>query len=294
MGLTHELTLRDGTVFTLSDICKRIRDAESAVGNSNADSTLLSRRNRVPEYRSDAARVVLREQIVTELIALDRLDADEDIAFGTGGAKPQGGMPQAGATAYLVTGLPASGKSTLVSTISDRCGAMILDSDFAKRKLPEFDHTLAGANLVHKESSTIVFGSAADEPSLLGYCKSEKLNIVIPQIGHNEKDLKDMRDSLIAAGYKVHLTITLLDRIDATKRALARFLETGRYVPLALIFDGYANDPIMNYYKACMDATLHRDHAWESFGALATDVFPARVDWFSSVLNPAALMEQTA
>lgn len=286
----HKTFVAQGNSYSSSDIAKKIRDAESAVGQTKGDCTLDSRRNRVPEYREDQDRVELRERIVAELIQLDRLDNDDEIKLGYGGAKPKGEEPQSGSQAFIVIGLPASGKSTLVNSISDKLGAVILDSDFAKRKLPEFDGSSAGANLVHKESSNIVFGGAGDEPSLFGYCKTHKINIVVPTIGHDQTDLHTLRNSLIRAGYKVHLTATVLKRTTAAKRALGRFLLTGRYVPLGLIFDGYANDPIMTYYRERVEGVASRLGEWASFGAISTDSNPAVIVDCSSDDNPVTLL----
>nr|WP_267877587.1 zeta toxin family protein [Massilia frigida] len=236
----------------------------------------------------------MRRQIVQELILCDRLGSDEDICLGHGGSKPYGQEALAGACAYLVAGLPASGKSTLVSAISDRLGAMVLDSDFAKRKLPEFDHALAGAALVHDESRLLIFGNAVSgSASLLEYCMSRKLNVVIPLVGNEEHRLKFVRNLLIENGYQVHLTAMLLDRTQATQRALDRFLQTGRYISLGMIFDRYANDPVLNYHKAWMDADTGTDSQWASLGALAVATHPAVVHSYSSDANPAALWGQT-
>ena len=277
--------------LSTTDIAKKIRDAESAVRQTNEEPTLTSKRNRVKKFRDDDARSELRKNILTELITLDRLDDDDHLKLGAGGAKPKGADPQPSYQAYIVVGLPASGKSTLISRISDELGAVILDSDHAKRKLPEFDNTVAGANLVHKEAGQIVFGGS-DNPSLLGYCIANKFNVVIPKIGQDFEDIKRLRDALKHAGYKVHLTATILTRETATVRALCRFLKTGRYVPLGLIFDGYANDPLMNYYKERVSALSSSD--WESFGAISTFATPISVDDCTSELNPAHLLRSAS
>ncbi|MFS8120286.1 MAG: zeta toxin family protein [Microcoleus sp.] len=289
LQINNPFKCHNGSSHSTSVIAKKIRDAESAVGQTNRDCTLTSLRNRVPEYRADNLRAGLRETILKELIQLDRLDSDDEIKIGNGGAKPKLREPEAGQQAYIITGLPASGKSALVNAISDKLGAIILDSDFAKRKLPEFDDSPAGANLVHKESSTIVFGDNQGAPSLFGYCKENGFNIVIPKIGHDYKDIQDIRSALATAGYKVHLTGVLLARGMAASRALGRFLETGRYVPLGLIFDGYANDPIMNYYKCRLNAEVVKGE-WASFGAIDTDkASPSVVDCTSND-NPVSLL----
>lgn len=287
LGATATIKLHKSNPLT-HKVAQKIRDAESAVSKIDPSaSTLAGDTNRFPQYSSAAARADLRKRIIKELTTLDRLDSDDKIKLGRGGAKPQGKGAVAGKQAYIIIGLPASGKSSLVSKISDSLGAVILDSDFAKRKIPEFKDTLSGAQLVHTESSNLVFG---DAPSLLAACLFNNHNIVIPTIGQDEDDLNERRDSLIDAGYDVHLTLTYLPRQIATTRALERFLETDRYVPLCLIFDGYANDPIMNYYKARANKQNGK-YRWASFGALSTVSFPAQII-DSTEKNPVLLLKE--
>jgi hypothetical protein len=118
---------------------------------------------------------------------------------------------------------------------------------------------------------------------------SKKLNVVVPVVGNDERRLKAVRQSFLAHGYRVHLTALLMSRTKAARRALVRFLETGRYIPLSLIFDKYANDPVLNYYKAWMDADTGSDSQWASLGALITVNTISQVHSFNSDANPAAL-----
>lgn len=279
-----------GDKYQQSHIIKKVRDAESAVGQTKLDPTFSSARNRDSKYREDSHRDELRNLILTELINQDRLDDDEQIKLGNGGAKPKNSYPIADSKAYIVIGLPASGKSTLVTKIADQLGAVILDSDFAKRKLPEFENTFAGAQIVHKESSSIIWGGTEKKPSLFGYCIGKKLNVVVPTIGQDITDLNDRCEAFIQAGYQVHLTTTTLTREKATLRALERFLATGRYVPLGLIFDAYANDPLLNYYKMRIDALSQKKSKWASFGAISTSTIPTIVEDCTSEENPANLL----
>jgi predicted ABC-type ATPase len=200
--------------------------------------------------------------------------------LGVGGALPRTGSARSDRNAYIVTGLPASGKSTLVNKIADDLGAVIVDSDFAKRKFPEFDSS-AGAQLVHEESALIVEGGDADEhgevePSLLG---------------HNQRSIEKLRDALKSSGYHVHLTTVVLSRSQATVRALHRFLETSRYVPLGLVFDNYANDPALTYYKSRV-SHLNNPSDWESFGALCSQTGKYKVLDCSNDTNPAAMFRE--
>lgn len=295
LGIRKTLTVK-GQKFEASELSRLIRDAEHSVEGVAKETTLMNSSCRDARYRTDRDRETLRSQIVGELCTLPRLDDDEGITLGNGGAMPRTGTARAERNAYIVTGLPASGKSTLVNRIADDLGAMIVDSDYAKRKFPEF-RSLAGAQLVHEESAMIVEGGdgedqeGEDAPSLLGYCITEGLNIVMPKIGHDSCSLIKLRNGLLANNYKVHLTSVVLSRTTATLRAAHRFLETKRYVPLGRIFDIYANDPALTYYRLRVD-NISNPSGWHSFGALDSENMTYRMLDCSDDANPAALFKE--
>jgi hypothetical protein len=252
------------------DIIPKIVTTELNI--ENFDDTLISLNSksyRVRSFRKDALRKKLHNQIVQELLIQKRLDKDEEISLGNGGAFPNTNI-KTSQDAYVIIGLPASGKSGISNTISDAYGAFILDSDYAKRKIPEFNALPFGATLVHEESDRIIFGetNTAKFKSLFDYCRELKANIVIPKIGSNYESLIELIMLLKKNEYKVHLTLVELDRIKATKRALQRFKETDRYVPLGLIFDTYGNNPTIAFYKII----THNTELLDSFGIIRTDV----------------------
>lgn len=209
--------------------------------------TLYCHDFRNKDVRDDDVREKLRRQIVRELINLERLPNDDDINLGHGGAKPIGIEPQKNKEAYYIIGLPATGKSGIANVISDARGAYILDSDMAKRKIPEYSTARVGASLVHEESDDIIFGRGKN--GLFGFCADCGYNIVIPKIGHTLSGIKTTSTNLKDLGYRIFLVLSDADRIHATGRAYKRFLNTSRYVPLPLIFDGYGNNPQLNYFR---------------------------------------------
>jgi len=239
------------------------------------------------KYVDNKSRMKLRKRIFEELVFNERPSDDEQIRLGYGGALPIGIRPKQDRQAYIVIGLPASGKSTISNKISDNFGAIILDSDFAKRKLPEYKQPF-GASIVHEESTDIVFGEQnIAEFNMLHYCCATNTNIVIPRIGHSTKPILDLAKKLIDCQYDVHLILVSLDRLKATQRAYLRYVKTRRYVPLSLIFDGYANDPILSYYR------LRNNLFFKSYGKISTDVeknFPPKFIE-GTIGNPAKLFE---
>jgi hypothetical protein len=217
----------------------------------------------------------LRKKIVEELFELTRLESDDEIKLGKGGALPQTGI-DCQKRAYIITGLPASGKSGVADKLADLTHSIILDPDHAKRKIPEYYRHNYGASLVHEESSFLISGGGhvPDIPMcfqpLSVKCASKGYNVCIPKIGNTvesvERAVKPWKDR----GYEVHLILVQLDRKLATIRALNRFRDTNRYVPLGLIFDGYSNDPLITYYRLKNKNEVQR--TFESFGKLSTDV----------------------
>lgn len=261
--LTRALQLDE---VVAADATQYVMKAEKLLENMSLEPTLTSAVNRHPLHKSSDKRVLLRKAIFDDLVNKIRLIDDEGIVLGVGGAKPNS-EPLSNKQAILLTGLPASGKSTIASKLADLYGAFVVDSDFAKRKFPEFGHEY-GASLVHEESSIVTFGSSdalySNELSLQEFCVTKGINMVIPKIGNDLKSLRQHRDALLDKGYKVHLVLVSLDKQESCRRALNRFLATKRYVPLGLVFDGYANDPILTYYR------IRDDVSWVSVGKVST------------------------
>jgi shikimate kinase len=228
-------------------------------------STMHNLDNRDFKFREDKIRERLREQICAELIELKRLNDDDEICLEKGGAAPRGDL-KAEKRAYYLVGPPASGKSTIANKIADAVGAYLLDSDYAKRKLPEYNGQLSGASAVHEESESLVF--SYKKCNLLKYCVTNGFNMVIPKIGRKMENVCEFCEALKAAGYSVYLISIDLDREKATQRAYHRFIKTGRYVPLSLIFDEYANEPTLVYYKI----KQRQNHIFEGFAQISTDV----------------------
>jgi len=232
--------------------------------------TLTFDNNRISEYRFEADRWKLRKRVIDELLTNERLDDDEAIRLGKGGALPRTGIRQE-KRAYLVIGLPASGKSGISNMIADDNHAIILDSDYAKRKLPEYHELPWGASLVHSESSQIVTGFNPNPhkiAALQSLCIQNGYNIVIPTIGQDAERLIDLASAFKGIGYEVHLTLVALPRREATIRALRRYHRTDRYVPLGMIFDDFGNDPTLTYYVL----RCKKPQLFASLGAISTNV----------------------
>ena len=247
------------------DAINKIAAAERNMKDYSRIPTLTHEDNRDFEYRDDEKREYLRKKILDELKGRKRLKSDDTICLGKGGAKPKTKLKKERKVFYLI-GPPASGKSTIANKIADIAGAYILDSDYAKRKLPEYDNQIGAASLVHAESDALVF--SYENGNLLDYCVENSYNMVIPKIGHNIKGILKIAETLKKCGYTVYLISIELDRVKATQRAYNRFRSTGRYVPLSLVFDYYANEPTLNYFK------IHQQQkeCFDGYAQISTDV----------------------
>lgn len=243
----------------------RITAAERNMKDYSKLPTLTHEDNRDFEYRDEKKRRNLRVQIFNELKDKKRLKSDDNIKLGSGGAKPKTKLKKEKKVFYLI-GPPASGKSTIAVKLADLAGAYILDSDYAKRKLPEYDNQIGAASLVHEESDALVF--SYKNHNLLEYCVKNGYNMVIPKIGHNRESILKFSNTLRQVGYTVYLISIELDRIKATQRAYNRFAKSGRYVPLSLVFDYYANEPTLNYFKI---RQLYKE-SFDGYAQISTDV----------------------
>jgi shikimate kinase len=264
----------------------RIITAEKGSIDGLNEPTSTSLEYRDMKYRTTKQRLALRKQIVDELFNIDQLEKDDDIKLGTGGAKPI--ATKATQDAFILTGLPASGKSSVATKIANEFGAYILDSDFAKRKLPEYAGYPWGASIVHAESRDIIFRDEGKSfQCLFSKVLEAQQNLIIPTIGGTPDDVIEYTKLLKQVGYKVHLTLTYLSKEKATTRALKRFSDTDRYVPLSLIFDVYSENPALTYFLLRTKA----HDLFNSFGIVNTDVPKSDVPFCTDFVgeNPAKL-----
>ena len=214
-------------------------------------NTYDSKENRVAEFRDDEDREVLRASIADQCLKQKRLP-EEQITRDKGGMLPHSKIKKE-LQFYLVIGLPASGKSSISEKLADLTGSVYLDADIVKRKLPEFSKDTRGASLVHLESNYILRPSEdlgeCPEYNIMLNCFQNKLNIVYNMIGDNDAWLLSMINMVNSKGYEVHLLLIELDRVKCVKRAYQRFKEKGRYLSLPLLFDVYANNPTISFFK---------------------------------------------
>ena len=253
-----------------SEVVNKILKAEIALEKLESHPSRVFEDYRSLEYITEESRLELHERILSELISYDCLKNDDDITLGKGGAKPC--LTKSDALAYIVSGPPASGKSCVSDRLAQENGAYILDSDYAKRKFPEFRSFFGGASLVHEESDSIIF---APTDSLFEYCIYSRHNVVIPMVGKTFKSVEKICERLIASGYRIHIVNVALDRYKCVSRAFKRYAKSGRYVPLSYVFDEVGNEPERTYYM--LKRTYGEDDNFLSFSQVSTDVMPGEL-----------------
>ena len=183
-------------------------------------------------------RTAMRDQVVQELLSRGSWQVDSK------GKGAYNGVVESGKQVVFVIGLPASGKSSATANpISQHYKARIIDSDDAKTSsvfAEDYDNGY-GAGYLHEESKDI-----AD--SVLAQSIANGDNIVLPIIGADfDKLVRKMR-TYVDMGYETTLVLNELPSNKALGRALSRFVEEGRYIPLDVLA-GYGNKPTEVYER---------------------------------------------
>ena len=141
--------------------------------------------------------------------------------------------------ADIVIGAPAAGKSSvLVDPLSEQHKSRVIDSDDAKKLLPEYDDG-KGAGNVHRESSNI-----RDDLKQAAMSRGE--NIVWPTVGDKLDKLLSSIQEFRDNGYSVYLHLNELSAGKATGRALGRYLSEGRFVDPEVVLK-VGDKPTQNY-----------------------------------------------
>ncbi|MCM1062007.1 MAG: zeta toxin family protein [Eubacterium sp.] len=229
---------RDVSRETINDL-KEIKAAYSHI--SNGEPTILLNN---------------REEIQTDV--LQKLQNMGSAVTKSNGTVSLSGDIQRDKRMDIVIGLPAAGKSSaLAEPISELCKSRIIDSDEAKKLLPEYQNGW-GTGVVHKESQII-------SNTQLNFALDKGENIVYPRVGGDCEELKNYITNAKQQGYKVYLHYNDLNKNKALGRMINRFLETGRFINPDLITK-YGNS-IENTYQ-----TLKKSEIIDGYSKWSNDV----------------------
>ena len=160
---------------------------------------------------------------------------------------------------WLVLGLPASGKSTLVEGpkgLAATNGAVVIDADDTKLQLPEFAKGI-GANAVHLESKKI-------STKMQEQARDEGHNIIESMLGADYDKLLAKIDDYQSQGYTVSVKLVDVPVEETLRRSVARYQSTGRYVPLGHTLHGVGYRPAENYVQLLKEGVTHDNEAYSS------------------------------
>lgn len=207
-------------------------------------SMLRSIKYRDKAYKYFYKRRALRKKILNELISCGILLNESDICLGRGGCKPTTfSVPQ---HFFLIIGLPGSGKSYVANALFSKVGAYVIDSDFAKRKFPEFLSNKFASSLLHEESNKITYSK--HENSVFTHCLKCRYSTVMPRIGHSLEGLNSYLMLGRKLGYDIYLIFMDISLNESVICSYKRFYSTGRYISLTKIKCEYGTLFEMNYH----------------------------------------------
>lgn len=158
--------------------------------------------------------------------------------------------------AWLVLGPPASGKSTTSDPLVVQTGSLLIDSDEAKKKLPEYDGG-RGAGVVHLESKEItdrIFDRAIEAGD----------NFVHPIVGHTYDKVKQLVDYLESKDYEVNIRLVSLPVEQTYRRSIQRFKDEGRYIDYRYIFNTVGPKPNETYLALKSNGVGSSHEAYDS------------------------------
>ena len=156
--------------------------------------------------------------------------------------------------ATFLIGLPASGKSYFAEQLAKKTKSAIIDSDDAKKMMPEFKGGL-GANATAPMSSKYA-ASVMDNITNLG------ANIIIPSVGGSSKygSMEKKISMLKSKGYSVDVILIDTDFNHALVRMMNRFVDTGRLIATDYFLD-VENTP-RDTYNRLKDSGLIDNYAF--------------------------------
>jgi predicted kinase len=141
--------------------------------------------------------------------------------------------------AFIVTGLPAAGKSTLTNQIKANFKAIVIDPDDLKKVIPEYNNGI-GAAATHEESKVLF-------KEILKKSISGGDNIILPILGKTQETLNELIDNLKIKNYNI-INVRVDIPINIAKlRNLKRAVETNRYIYDDIISKEVDNNIKTNY-----------------------------------------------
>lgn len=143
--------------------------------------------------------------------------------------------------AIIVTGAPGAGKSSITRQLAKKAGAAVIEADTVMPLIPEYNEGM-NAEDVFGESSAI-------SAQAVNWLIKDGTNIVHERIGDDVEVLQKYIGRLKQAGYSVDVVHVRMDFTTRMRRMAARFLATGRSIPVDTMIR-IGNNPTKVYRTA--------------------------------------------
>jgi AAA domain len=158
--------------------------------------------------------------------------------------------------ATIVLGPPAAGKSTFSERLALERYSAIVDSDEAKKILPEYDGG-AGVNTVHAESGALAQLVAKQ-------LARSNANLVFPTVGADPNAIRQLAAALKGLGYRIDLVHVNVAPDEAFRRMIGRYRK--RLIALEY-FKEVGDRPRQTYYIAKGEGLAHETVEIDANGA---------------------------
>jgi hypothetical protein len=169
--------------------------------------------------------------------------------------------------ATIVLGRPAAGKSIISERIAHLRYAALIDSEKAKKIIPEYDNGL-GVQAVHVESCDL---SALVADRLI----DDKANLVFPTVGTNLAYIRSLVQMLGRLGYQVDLVHVDVAPDEAFRRMIGLYKE--RLIALDYI-NAVGDKPRQTYYTIKREGLAHEAVEIDANGAVGEHVITDGAD----------------
>jgi adenylate kinase family enzyme len=205
---------------------KELTRLKSEIGNSTLNKTEVTLENGIKMNRE-----VFRERIASKLYLKNRRKARQE------------------GKAYIIVGISGGGKSSIARSLGKDIKALIIDHDNIKDEIPEFSHDMRipgimskkikFPDLVHPESLEI-------QNKILAKAAANYDNVIVHISGRREQEIMDIRQIFKHKGYKeINLIAIDVDREEATRRTVQRFIRTGRFLDPMFVYKRF----LVNFLK---------------------------------------------
>lgn len=220
-------------------VYEKVRDTEERLKQvkPTADLHRISGEGAGSVYTEERARY--HEKIIRQIVTPEKMQS----------ARPERGQKP---TIIMLGGRGGSGKSWFRGNVYDPDKTIVLDSDWIKEQLPEYEGW--NAFEVHEESGDIL-------EKALEVARTYRLNIVIDATMKSPGSAMDQVNRFKGTGYRVEAHYLHCPRQISAERAVSRFTSRpgGRYVPVSVVLQNTTNETTFKLVSEQADNWSFRD-----------------------------------